>query len=150
VAYTNQDARRQLLHALGSATDEIAVAVAELTAAYEQVDEAAGERLEDRLFRPLQAAYAQAQRAYGGYARAHALPTRAFVAREPPVQDAATAIEAATTAAERADSELAELQDSLLPVEVGDPALRAAITRVRQLLGDVGTGARELRRTLGR
>ena len=35
-------------------------------------------------------------------------------------------------------------------MEVGDPELRAALTEVRELLGNVRRRARELERTLGR
>ena len=56
----------------------------------------------------------------------------------------------AVEAVARADAMLADLQDSMLPVEVGDPQLRAGIEEVRVLLGRVRTGSRELLRTLGR
>jgi hypothetical protein len=49
-----------------------------------------------------------------------------------------------------AESALAKLQDSGLPAEVGDAELRAAISGVRALLGDVRQHARTLARTLGR
>jgi len=45
---------------------------------------------------------------------------------------------------------LADLQDSMMPVEVGDPELRAGLAEVRELLGEVGARAREFTRTLGR
>jgi hypothetical protein len=38
----------------------------------------------------------------------------------------------------------------MLPVEVGDPALRAGLEQVRVLLGEVPERARRLERTLGR
>jgi len=50
----------------------------------------------------------------------------------------------------RANSTLAELQDSLLPVEVGDPQLRAALADLRQLVGGFAERAREVVRTIGR
>jgi hypothetical protein len=37
-----------------------------------------------------------------------------------------------------------------MPVEVGDPELRAGLAEVRELLGDVRSRAREFTRTLGR
>ena len=49
-----------------------------------------------------------------------------------------------------ADRILAELQDSMLPVEVGDPLLRAGLEEVRSLLGAVAASARELVRVFGR
>jgi hypothetical protein len=38
----------------------------------------------------------------------------------------------------------------MMPVEVGDPELRAGLAEVRELLGEVPTRAREFVRTLGR
>jgi len=49
-----------------------------------------------------------------------------------------------------ADGALSALQDSMLPAEVGDAELRAALANVRELLGGVRQRARELERTLGR
>ena len=37
-----------------------------------------------------------------------------------------------------------------MPVEVGDPELRAGLAEVRELVGDLRGRARELVRTLGR
>jgi hypothetical protein len=51
---------------------------------------------------------------------------------------------------EAADRGLAELQDSMRPVEVGDPELRAGLAQVRELVGSVRTRARELVRRWGR
>ena len=59
-------------------------------------------------------------------------------------------LEAAVQAIVSADSTLATLQDSMLPVEVGDPELRAGLEQVRELLGHLSTRAHELVRTLGR
>ncbi len=59
-------------------------------------------------------------------------------------------IDAAVDAAGRADGELAALQDSMLPVEVGDAELRAGLQEVRELIGELRGRARELVRTLGR
>jgi hypothetical protein len=38
----------------------------------------------------------------------------------------------------------------MMPVEVGDPELRAGLSEVRELLSDVRARAREFTRTLGR
>jgi hypothetical protein len=45
---------------------------------------------------------------------------------------------------------LGELQDSMLPVEVGDVELRAGLSEIRELVGGVRGRARELLRVLGR
>ena len=49
-----------------------------------------------------------------------------------------------------ADRLLATLQDSMLPVEVGDAELRADLEQMRTLLDGLGSRAREIVRTLGR
>ena len=45
---------------------------------------------------------------------------------------------------------LADLQDSMRPVEVGDAELRAGLAEVRALLAPLPDRAREILRTLGR
>jgi hypothetical protein len=45
---------------------------------------------------------------------------------------------------------LAELQDSMAPVEVGDPELRAGLAEVRRALGEMPGAARRVLRVLGR
>ena len=45
---------------------------------------------------------------------------------------------------------LAELQDSMMPVEVGDPELRAGLAEVRELVAGVRVQGREFLRTFGR
>ena len=45
---------------------------------------------------------------------------------------------------------IGELQDSLLPVEVGDTELRAGLSRTRELIAPLPAAAREMVRTLGR
>ena len=53
-------------------------------------------------------------------------------------------------AVEEADNILAELQDSMRPVEVGDPELRAGLAETRELLGTIPDRAHRLLSTLGR
>ncbi len=81
MAYTNAEARQQLLDELAQATEEIALALGNLGVAYEQIDESAADRLESELFRPLQLAYGQAQRTYADFAREYGLPPHEFGAR---------------------------------------------------------------------
>jgi hypothetical protein len=59
-------------------------------------------------------------------------------------------LDRAVEAVGEADSALAELQDSMMPVEVGDPELRAGLAQVRELIGDLRGRARQFARTLGR
>ena len=64
--------------------------------------------------------------------------------------DAKGIIDQAVAAVGRADATLATLQDSMLPVEVGDPPLRAGLEQVRVALGALPGRAREFTRVLGR
>jgi hypothetical protein len=64
--------------------------------------------------------------------------------------DARTAIDSAADALRGADETLATLQDSMLPVEIGDPEVRAGLSRVRELIAPLPGRGRELLRTLGR
>jgi hypothetical protein len=152
MAYTSEEGRQELLDTVAEAIDAIGTALATLGAAYEQLDERNANRLEEELFGPVQHAYGRAKRAHSEFADRHGLESRPF--STPPAGVPSTGakgfIDHAVAAAARADSVLGGLQDSMLPVEVGDPELRAALTEVRELLGHVRSRARELERTLGR
>ncbi len=152
MAYTNVEGRRQLLDELAGAADELGFALGCLTEAYEQLDENAGERLEQELFRPVQAAYGRAKRTHGEFAQRYGLPGHTFESRPPgaPSNGAKGFLESAVEAVERADHALASLQDSMLPIEVGDTEVRAGLTDVREILSGLRGRARELVRTLGR
>jgi uncharacterized membrane protein YdfJ with MMPL/SSD domain len=149
---TTGEARQQLLDTVAEATDQIGVALAALGAAYEQLDETTADALEEQLFRPVQLAYGRARRIYAEFAARHGLTSREFVAASAglPSTGARGFIDAAMVAVGRADNALATLQDSMLPVEVGDPELRAALADLRELVGTLEVRARELVRTLGR
>ncbi len=56
----------------------------------------------------------------------------------------------AVSASAEADHRIAELQDSLLPIEAGDPELRTGLAEVRELIDALATRAREFLRALGR
>jgi hypothetical protein len=152
MAYTTAQGRQQLLDSLAEAVDELGSGLAALGEAYEQVDEHAGERLEAELFRPLRTAYGRAKRTHAEFAGRYGLPSRSFEQRSPGAASSGARgfLESAVQAAGRADSALAALQDSMLPVEVGDAELRAGISEVRELLGGLRGSVRELLRTLGR
>src|SRR5437764_10828911 len=141
-----------MLDTLGEAIDEIAAALAALAGAYEQLGTLPADRLEEQLFRPVQAAYGRAKRTHTGFAQRHGLPGRTFSPAPPglPSTGVRGFIDKAVASAGEADAALAELQDSMMPVEVGDPELRAGLAEVRELLGAVPARAREFTRTLGR
>ena len=149
---TTAEARQQLLDTVGEATDQIGSALAALGAAYEQMDETSADQLEERLFRPVQLAYGRARRTHTTFAARHGLPAREFQERSAglPSTGAKGFIESAVLSVGRADNALATLQDSMLPVDVGDPELRAALADLRELVGGITRDARELVRTLGR
>jgi hypothetical protein len=152
VSYTNEQGRRQLLDAVAEAADALAVALAALGAAYEQLPEGSADELEATLFGPAQAAYGRAQRAHSEFSARHGLEPHTFASASPgaPSAGAKGFVDEAVAAVARADGGLATLQDSMLPVEVGDPELRAALAAVREQLAGFSGHARELVRTLGR
>jgi hypothetical protein len=152
MAYVAREARQQLLDDVAAAIDRLAMALAALGAAYEELDEHTADRLEDALFRPTQTAYGRARRTHAGFAARHGLPGRTFAPASPglPSQGVRALIDRAVEAVAEADMILADLQDSMRPVEVGDAELRAGLASVRELLGALPERARGLTRTLGR
>jgi hypothetical protein len=152
VSYTTAEGREQLLEAIAQAIDQLARAVASLSEAYEALDEHTADALEAKLFKPVQGAYGRARRAYSGFTQRHGLESREFseAVHGAPAHGVRGFIDEAAADVAAADAELAELQDTLLPVEVGDAELRADLAAVRTQLADVGRQARELTRTLGR
>lgn len=152
MTYVSADARQDLLDTIADAIDEIGAALAALGEAYEQLDERSADRLEEELFGPVQRAYGRATRTYSGFAGRHGLATRTFepATRGVPSTGVRGFVDQAVEAVAQADADLVELQDSMLPVEVGDAELRAGLGEVRELLGDTRARAREFVRTFGR
>jgi hypothetical protein len=152
MAYITREARQRLLDDFAQAIEEIGAALAALGGAYELLDERMADRLEEELFRPIQVAYGRAQRTHAGFAERYGLQGRKFAPATPGVasQGVKSFLETAVEAVGEADAILAEIQDSMMPVEVGDPELRAGLAEVRELVGDLRGRARELVRTLGR
>jgi hypothetical protein len=152
VPYATAEARRELLRDVAAAIDEIGGALAALGAAYELLDERAADALEAEVFRPVQTAYGRAQRTHAAFARRHGLHARPFTPRSAGTasRPVGELLEAAAGAVTHADALLAELQDSMRPVEVGDQELRAGLAEVRTLLGPVAARARQVQRLVGR
>jgi len=153
MSYTTSEGRESLMGDVGRALEQLAFALACLGEAYELVDEGAADRLEEGLFRPVRSAYARARRALSGFAARHDL--QAAPASQPDSSglhsaDPRVYLERAIEASSRAEAVIAELQDSMLPVEVGDQELRQDLTEVRALLGQVPARGQALLRTLGR
>ncbi len=152
MAYVTAEARQQLLDALAAAIDDLGLALGAIGDAYEQLDDASAEQLEDALFGPVQSAYGRAQRTHAEFAARHGLSRRAFASPSPgaPSRGVKGFLEQAVTAVHRADGGLAGLQDSSMSLEVGDSQLRAGIADVRRQLDAVAGQARQFVRRLGR
>jgi kynurenine formamidase len=152
MAYRTADARQQMLDDLAEATDQIGLALAALGEAYEQLDDYNADKLEQELFQAVQAAYGRAQRTHTGFAQRHNLPTRAFAPASPGLssQGVKGFLDTAVEAVGAADRGLATLQDSMMPVEVGDAELRAGLSEVRRLISGLPAKARRFVSVLGR
>jgi hypothetical protein len=152
VTYLTAEARQRLLDDLALAIEELALALAVLGAAYELLDERTADRLEAELFRGVQTAFGRAQRTHAAFAARYSLQGRSFAQPSPglPSQGARAFLERAGEAIGEADTLLAELQDSMLPVEVGDPELRAGLAEIRTLVGELQGRAAQFVRTFGR
>jgi hypothetical protein len=152
MAYSAQEARRQLLDDVAEATDRIGAALAALGDAFELLDDYNADKLEEELFRPVQLAYGRAKRTHAEFAARHDLPGRAFESAPAglPSSGVKGFVDAAVSAIHEADARLATLQDSMMPVEVGDAELRAGLSEVRRLIGDVPGRAAAFVRVLGR
>jgi hypothetical protein len=152
MSYTTREGRERILRDLSEASAQIELALSYLADAYELVDEGLGDRLETLLFSPVQAAFARARRTSGEFTRRYGLDelAREGATAVPRPHQARGLIEGAAEAIEQADHWIAELQDSMLPVEVGDPELRAGLSETRELMAPMPAHARELVRTLGR
>ena len=150
--YTTADAQQQLLDTVAEAADSLGGALAALSEAYELLDEGNADRVEEELFRPVQSAYGRARRTHDEFASRHDLAVGTFEPAIPgaPSKGAKGFVEAAVQAIVEADHKLATLQDSMLPVEVGDAELRSGLEQVRESIGHLSTRAHELVRTLGR
>jgi hypothetical protein len=152
MAYSTAEARQELLDTLAEAADALGYALSCLGEAYDRLDEHNGDRLEEELFRPVQAAYGRAKQTHSEFAARHGLPGREFAQQPAGVSSpgAAGFVSQAVDAVAEADAGLAELQDSMLPVEAGDPELRAGLQAVRDRIGGLPARARGWLRTLGR
>jgi hypothetical protein len=152
MAYASQQARQDLLASVAEAIDELGRALAALGDAYDLLDERTADLLEEQLFRPLQTAYGRAQRTHAAFAARHDLEGRSFEPTGPgaPSRGVREFVETAADAVTEADDILAELQDSMLPVEVGDAELRAGLAEVRELLDPLPERGAQLLRGFGR
>jgi hypothetical protein len=152
VAITALEARTQILDDLAAALDQLGLAVACLNEAYEQLAVDAADSLEAELYRPVQRAYGRGKRTHAQFAERFRLPGDTF---EPPSPGAKSQtvrdlVQRMAAAIADADRRIAELQDSMLPIEAGDAELRTGLNEVRELLKRVPRAAGQFLRTLGR
>jgi hypothetical protein len=129
MAYSASEARQQLLDTLAEATDELGFALACLAEAYDNLNAQNADGLREQLFRPVQVAYGHAQ-----LPSPSSLAAKGYwVARSStaPRTGATAFTHRAAEAISEADRALTALQDSMLPVEVGDSALRSGLVAVR-------------------
>jgi len=152
MAVTTEEARTQILEDLAAANDQLALAMACLGEAFELLDVMSAETMEDTLYRPVQKAYGRGKRTHAQFAERVGLPGDVF---DPPAagrtsQGARAFVERATEAGAEADRRLADLQDSMLPIEAGDAELRAGLSEIRELLAEIPTASQRFLSTLGR
>jgi hypothetical protein len=152
MAQTMLEARTQILDDLAAALDQLGLAVACLSEAFEQLAVDAADRLEADLYRPVQRAYGRGKRTHAQFADRFGLPGDTF---EPPSagpssQGVKELVQKMAAALADADRRIAELQDSMLPIEAGDAELRTGLSETRELLEKVPTAAALFLRTLGR
>ncbi len=152
MAYRASEAREQLLDDVAAAADQLALAVAAFGEAYEELDEQTADRLEAELFRPVQHAYGRLRRTHSEFAERYSLPGRTFERSSggSHSSDPRVYVERAVEAIESADQMLAELQDSMMPVEVGDRELRTGLSETRETIAPLPAHARRLMRAQGR
>jgi hypothetical protein len=150
--YSTAAARQDMLDSIADAIDDLARGLAALGAAYELLDEHKADELEESLFGPVQAAYGRARRTHTEFAARHALAGRTFTTPTPgaPSGGLKGYVDDTVAAVTSADATLATLQDSMMPIEVGDAELRAGLAKVRELVAEVPQRARALGRTFGR
>jgi len=100
----------------------------------------------------VQRALGRAKRTNTEFAARYGLTVPEVEAPSPgvPSQGVKSFVDRAVIAAAEASRRIAELQDSMLPIEAGDPELRAALAEVRELVDQIATPARAFLNTLGR
>ena len=149
---STREARERIIGDLGGAAEQLALGVACLGEAYEQLSVMAADRMEAELYGPMQRAYGRTKRARSQFAARVGLELEEVAEPQPgrASQGAKSFVERAAGAASQADGLLADLQDTGYAIDAGDAELRAALAEIRELLGPVPGAARGFLRTLGR
>ena len=151
MSYTNESGRRQIIDDSVAAANYLGEAMAALGEAYDLLDDPTADRMEATVFKPVQASVGQLKRTLAEFATRYKLPAPVFeTAGLPAPTNPHTTLDRVIELVQAADDTVADLQDSLLPVEVGDTDLRAGLSRARTLIGPVPDAADGLIRMLGR
>jgi hypothetical protein len=152
MAITQAQAWQQILDDLGSAEGRLGHALSVIGLAYEELTTAPADRLEASLYRPIQKAYGRCKRTRAQFAERIGMDAAAVDPASPGLrsQGVRALVELAVAEAGEGDRLIAELQDTMLPVESGDPELRAGLAETRSLLAGLAPSSREFLRTLGR
>jgi hypothetical protein len=151
MSYTNESGRLQILDDSAEAARDLDSALAALGEAYEHLDDDHADALEAAVFKPLQGGFGLLKRTRSEFAERFALPlTEPPSAPQPAPKGPREMLEQAGDAIQAADDTLAELQDTLLPVEVGDQELRSGLSGVRTMIAPLPGACDDLIRTLGR
>jgi hypothetical protein len=151
MSYTNESGRLQILEDSAEAARDLDRALVALGEAYEHLDDDHADALEAAVFKPLQGAFGLLKRTRSEFAERFALP---LIEPEPAPEMAPSQprelLEQAGDAVQAADDVISELQDTLLPVEVGDQELRVALSTVRTQIAYLPAACDDLIRVLGR
>ena len=154
MTYTAREGREQILAEMHEAAAALMGAQEALGGAYELLDDQSADRLESELYTPVGSATKAALSACASFSARYGFEQAKPEAGEHVArmrgEGAREMIDAATALVGKADAVLAGLQDSMLPVEVGDQELRENLSAIRRTLAPLGGAARELERTLGR
>jgi hypothetical protein len=153
MTYSSHEGRDRIFRDSADAAAGLLGAIEALGTAYEALDEHAADELERHLYAPIGLAAKTLLAAVTAFAARSDETFERPVAKHFPggrEDGARQHVDAAIAFVGESDEILAELQDSLIPVEVGDAALREGLSATRRTLAPLPQAARELERTLGR
>ena len=151
MAYTTVEGRQQLLGALAEAIDEIGLALASLSAAYERLDIATADTLEEELFGPAQRAYGRAKRTHVEFAERHGMAGRVFEPQSAGFPRQGQGLHRPCGCGGPRGRWHTGDTAGLADAAGGGRRLAAeGLTEVRELIGEITPRARELVRRLGR
>src|SRR3954468_12680969 len=151
MAQTMVEARQQILDDLAGALDQLGLAVASLSEAFEQLAVDPADKLEADLYRPVQKAYGRGKRTHAQFAERVGLQGDTF---EPPSagpssQGVKELVQRMAAALADADRRVAEFQATIRLMGGGAGGRRGGWGGVRELLEPVPRAAAMFLRSLG-